>query len=197
VARLSEARVRRGRRRDTVLDQAAGAIAEVLDAAWIVDESVSGNFALASALRGQRGDHFISTTGGALGWGIGAAAGVARATGDHVVCVLGDGAFFFGLQALWQASASNLAITFVVLDNRGFGSTRAFEAQYATEVPDGRPAGYIGSDFRSGPSVQAAARGLGVAATVLPDVADLAGALKRRVDEPSGPHVYVVPLPFE
>jgi thiamine pyrophosphate-dependent acetolactate synthase large subunit-like protein len=114
--------------------------------------------------------------------------------------VLGDGAFFFGLQALWQARASDLAITFVVLDNRGFGSTRSFEAQYARELPAGpatRAAGYIGSDFRSGPSVDAAARGFGIPATVLPDAGGLEPALARRLERASGPHVYVVPLPFE
>jgi thiamine pyrophosphate-dependent acetolactate synthase large subunit-like protein len=198
--RLAAARARRRQRRDTALDQAAGALATALDAAWIIDESVSGNFALTSALRSQRGDHFISTTGGALGWGIGAATGVALATGDHVVCVLGDGAFFFGVQGLWQARVSDLPITFVVLDNRGFGSTRAFEAQYARELPGGagtHPAGYIGSDFRSGPPVDAAARGFGIPATMLPDAGSLGPALAHRLERPQGPHVYVVPLPFE
>jgi thiamine pyrophosphate-dependent acetolactate synthase large subunit-like protein len=195
--RLAEARARRERREQTPLALAGAAVAENLDRAWIVDESVSGNFYLTSALRGQRGDHFISTTGGSLGWGPSAAVGVALATGESVVCYLGDGAFFFGVHGLWPASARNLPITYVVLDNRGFGSTRWFEDRHVKLHVQGSSAGHIGSDFGDrAPSVADVARGFGVPARVLTGPGELAHALDEAVQHQKGPSLLVVPIPF-
>jgi thiamine pyrophosphate-dependent acetolactate synthase large subunit-like protein len=195
--RLSEARERRERREQTPMALAGAAVAESLDRAWIVDESVSGNFHMTSALHGQRGDHFISTSGGSLGWGPSAAVGVALATGEKVVCYLGDGAFFFGVHGLWPASALNLPITYVVLDNRGFGSTRWFEDRHIERHVQGSTAGYVGSDFGDmAPSVADVARGFGVPAKVLGGPGELTRALDEAVQHENGPSLLVVPIPF-
>ncbi len=172
----------------------AAALSDVLDRSYLVDESVSGNLPILLGLKGMRGDRYISTTGASLGWGIGAACGVALATGEPVVCVLGDGAFFFGAQALWPAVAMRLPITFIVLDNGGFGSTKMFEELYITENPSAAlgNAHYLGSDFSvSGPSVRDVAVGFGVPVVSL-ESADL---LEAELHKNSGPGPVLVHVP--
>ena len=197
--RLKAARERRSSRDSNPIGVAAAAVAETLDSAWIVDESVTGNFPLTSALRGRRGEHFLSTTGGSLGWGPGAAAGVAMATKEKVICFLGDGAFFFGLQGLWPTAAQQLPITYVVLDNSGFGSTRWFEQQYLQRHGVADTAGNVGSDFRGmGSAVESVASGFGIPSKRLSEASELQAALTSRLQGDSlGPALYVVPIPFE
>jgi len=164
---------------------------------WLVDESVSGNQPLMSALRSTNGERYVSTTGGSLGWGIGAACGIALArNGEPVTCVLGDGAFFFGVQALWPAVSMNLPITFVVLDNGGFDSTRWFESRYAKSHSRGsEEARFVGSNFASlGRSVCEVARGFGLQAH---DVVDRALAETLAKFRGTGPVVLRVPLDSE
>jgi thiamine pyrophosphate-dependent acetolactate synthase large subunit-like protein len=174
----------------------ATALSGVLESSYLVDESVSANLPILLELQGMRGDRYVSTTGASLGWGIGAACGVALATNEPVVCVLGDGAFFFGAQALWPAVAMQLPITFIVLDNGGFGSTKMFEERYMQEHPSASTgtAHFVGSDFSaSGPSVRAVAEGFG-----LPVVSVDSGAtLEAELDMNRGPgplllHVSIV-----
>ena len=118
------------------------------------------------------------------------------ATGEGVICFLGDGAFFFGVHGLWPARALNLPITFVVLDNRGFGSTRWFEEKHVEQYAPGSAAGYMGSNFAdTTPSVAEVARGFGLPTTVLSGPDDLAPGLNSAVQQGTGPSVLVVPLP--
>jgi thiamine pyrophosphate-dependent acetolactate synthase large subunit-like protein len=180
-------------------DAAVAAIAPALDHGFIVDESVSASQQLVRALGSEHGENYLATTGGSLGWATGAAAGVAIAGGRPVTCVLGDGAFFFGVQGLWPARALNLPITFVVLDNQGYGSTRFFEERYvATLTPEAPRAAYIGSDFRQfGLSPADVMRGFGIPATDVADAGQLRGELERRWTSGSeGPHGIVLRLPF-
>ena len=54
---------------------------------------------------------------------MGSALGVAMADSGHpVVALLGDGAFQFGLPALWTARRYQLPVTFVVLNNRTYSA---------------------------------------------------------------------------
>ena len=165
AARLQAALQRRARSRPGPYTEASEALSGELDHAYLVDESVSGNYPLVAQLRGHHGERYVSTAGGSLGWGMGASCGVALATGEPVTCVVGDGAFFFGVQALSHAAAMRLPVTFVVLDNGGFGSTQWFEQHYAASLPDEakRVTNFVGSDFRGGrPSVLDVARGFGL-----------------------------------
>jgi thiamine pyrophosphate-dependent acetolactate synthase large subunit-like protein len=180
--RLDAARARRSQLRPGPFSGAATALADELDRAFLVDESVSANLPIVSALTSARGERYVSTTGGSLGWGVGAACGVAIATGEPVTCVLGDGAFFFGLQGLWPAVAQSLPVTFVVLDNGGFASTQYFEDRYVETLPDPqcRQASYVGSDFgKCGPSVSETGRGFGLTVVEVLDGDQLACELTR------------------
>jgi len=180
AARLEEAKARRKRPRSGPYTEAVEAIAENFGNAYLVDESVSGNYPLVSALGGTRGDRYVSTTGGSLGWGIGSACGVALATEEPVTCVLGDGAFFFGLQGLWHAALMKLPITFVVLDNGGFGSTKYFESAYAKTLNTGAVPHFVGSDFAGiRPSITEVARSFGVPSQDVADGDELRRLLRR------------------
>lgn len=185
---------RRKRRRQGPYSDATLAIVDSIGAGYLVDESVQGNAPFISAAANLDASGYVSTTGGSLGWAPGAAAGIALATGARVTCALGDGAFFFGLQGFWAATSLALPVTFVVLDNGGFGSTRWFERQYAQTFGDAERAQpvYGGSDFagHGGRSVVEVARGLGVPAEDV-TVADLPDALAVKAD---GPVLYRVPI---
>jgi thiamine pyrophosphate-dependent acetolactate synthase large subunit-like protein len=171
--RFEEARARRAVPRATPFTETAAALRDELDRAYVVDESVTASLELLAAFRSAtNGARYVSTTGGSLGWSTGAAAGVALATGSPVTCVLGDGAFFFGLPGLWQAVSMRLPVTYVVLDNGGFGSTKDFEQQYVNRLSGepGQPIHALGSDFTATrPPIVEVARGLGVPGSDIQD----------------------------
>ena len=67
------------------------------------------------------------TSGSALGWGAGAAAGVKIAQPDkQVISLQGDGGFLFGGQpmALWTMSRYHIPVITVVYNNRSYNETR-------------------------------------------------------------------------
>lgn len=177
----------------------AFALSDALDHGWLVDESVSASGHVLRALQTRDGGRYVSTTGASLGWGPGAACGVAIASDEPVTCLLGDGAVLFGAQALWTASARSLPITFVVFDNGGYGSTRFFERQYIArlESPQ-RPPSYLGSDHRSlGPPVGDVIRGFGVPCRTLgPDINPREALLQAWADNEKGPNAVVIPVDF-
>ncbi len=66
------------------------------------------------------------STGGALGWGIGAAIGVKLARPDRqVVALQGDGGFLFGQsETLWTMARYEVPVIVVVFNNRSYNSPR-------------------------------------------------------------------------
>lgn len=70
---------------------------------------------------------YFSTTGLALGWGLGASAGVKLAQpGRQVVTMVGDGAFLFaGSQALWSMARYKIPVIVVVMNNRSYDAERS------------------------------------------------------------------------
>lgn len=67
------------------------------------------------------------TSGGALGWGIGAAVGVKIAQPDkQVIAMQGDGGFLFGDQAMamWSMSRYQIPVITVIFNNRSYNETR-------------------------------------------------------------------------
>jgi len=190
---------------ETLLSQYAPAVAalhDALDRGWVVDESVMGALATMRGLRSADGHRYVSTTGAALGWGTGAAAGIAIASGEPVTLVIGDGSLRLGALGLWSIRQSNLPITIVVLDNGGYGSTRFFERAYmarlGNKAPFSQPA-YSGSDFRSvGSSVGGIIEGFGIPCRTLSPEDDVRAAIEAAwAASPEGPNAIVVPLGFQ
>ena len=78
---------------------------------------------------------------GGLGWALPAAVGYALAERDTgrnrpVLCILGDGAANYSIQALYTAAQHRLPVVFLVLNNGEYGILKAFaEQQQAKGVP--------------------------------------------------------------
>jgi thiamine pyrophosphate-dependent acetolactate synthase large subunit-like protein len=181
--------------------EAAAALDDALERGWVVDESVMASIAVLGAFRTGDGGRYIGSTGASLGWGTGAAVGVALASEEPVTCVLGDGALRFGVAGLWTAVERRLPVTYVIFDNGGYGSTRYFAREHAARRSAGgrnvAPA-YSGMDFRDvGSSVEGIIRGFGVRVgePVTPTGARAAieAAWNSAKD---GPNAVVVRLPF-
>jgi thiamine pyrophosphate-dependent acetolactate synthase large subunit-like protein len=181
---------------------AVAALHDALDRGWVVDEAVMGSVALMGGLRSLDGSRYVGTTGAALGWGTGAAAGVALASGEPVTCVLGDGALRFGALGLWTIRALNLPVTLVILDNGGYGSTRYYERQYIDRLgADASPAhpSYHGSDLRNtGSTVGGIIEGFGIPCRTLSPTDDPRAAVSDAWSRSSeGPNAVVIPLGFD
>ncbi len=74
---------------------------------------------------------------GGLGWALPAAVGFALAERDTgrnrpVLCILGDGATTYSIQALYTAAQHRLPVVFLVLNNQEYGILRAFADQQKT-----------------------------------------------------------------
>jgi len=70
---------------------------------------------------------FNAATGyGALGYGLPAAIGAARATGGPVVCIAGDGGLQFTLTELGTAVEEGLRVIVLVWNNRGYGEIKSY-----------------------------------------------------------------------
>ncbi len=80
----------------------------------------------------SKGMRFINTHGlGAMGFGVPAALGACLASGGRrTVCIDGDGGFPMNAQELASISRLNLPVKFFVLNNGGYGSIRATQANY-------------------------------------------------------------------
>ena len=127
---------------------------------------------------------------GGLGWAQPAAVGYALAERDTgrnrpVLCILGDGASQYSIQALYTAVQHNLAVVFLVLNNSEYGILKSFADQQKTPgVP---------SIDLPGLDVLALAKGYGCAATRAETMEDLAGALKAAYGR-QGPPVAEPPI---
>lgn len=153
------------------------------DALVVGDATTSGTALLNLVVAGSRRT-YIKSSGGSLGWGVGAALGVQLAAPDRrVVCVCGDGVFQFGIQALWTAAALPLPITFVVIDNASYGAVKAALKRYRHGAQEGP---FPGTDLR-GPDYATIGSGFGARSFRVGELGELRAALEqaRAHDGPS------------
>lgn len=85
----------------------------------------------------SRDGGFFTGFSGALGYGIGAAVGVAMADPSRrTVAVIGDGASMYGIQAVWTAVREQAPVTFVILDNSRYAAVAVLgEAAGGAKLP--------------------------------------------------------------
>jgi acetolactate synthase-1/2/3 large subunit len=148
-------------------------------------------FLLACPLRtGQRIYHTAGL--GSMGFGIPASIAVCLGGGRReTVCVDGDGGFQFNIQELETVARLNLPIKFFVLNNDGYASIRASQANWF-----GRAS--IGCDAATGltvPNISKVANAYGIAAVVMENQMDLREQVRRVLAMP-GPvvcDVHVIP----
>ncbi len=119
--------------------------------AVVVSELATSDFALWSYLDftpGDPGRLHVTSAGGVLGWGIGAAIGTKMGYPDRqVALVLGDGSFQFGVQALWSAARYEVPIAIIIFNNRAYQANRLALHRYGGRAAEtGKYVGsYLGS----------------------------------------------------
>src|SRR5690606_9221045 len=103
---------------------------------------------------------------GGLGYALPAAVGLALGRPDRrTVCLIGDGAAMYSIQALWTAAQRRLPLTVVVVNNAGYGAMRSFsQVMQVQAVP--------GLDL-PGIDIVAIAQGFGASAERVEKAADL------------------------
>jgi benzoylformate decarboxylase len=138
--------------------------------AVIAEEAPSTHPVLHQYLPMRPGGHFTAASG-SLGYGLPAAIGVALATpGKRVVAIIGDGSAFYGIQGLWTAVEHHLPITFVIVNNGGYGAMKDFSALFKSKRSPSFDIGHV--DF------VALAKGFGCDGRRVERAADLIPALE-------------------
>ena len=161
------------------------ALADAVQAAdaTVVLDATTATGPLLGGLRTTRSGQVLGSTSGSLGWGMGASLGVACADpGRRVLCVIGDGAFQFGMPALWVARQLDAEVTFVVLNNGMYAAVASALGRF-----DGQAAAqdvWPGTDIR-GLHIADAAAAFGVPSQRLRGTDEsLAGALAQGMRTP-------------
>ncbi|MEU8345151.1 benzoylformate decarboxylase [Spirillospora sp. NPDC048832] len=138
--------------------------------AVIVEECPSHRDMFHARLPVTRPGGFYTMGSGSLGWSLPMAVGRALAgSGERIVCVLGDGAIMYSVQALWTAAQHRLPMTVIVLNNGGYGAVRALGRRIGIED-------IVGADV-TGIDFTAVARGHGCAGRAVTSAADLDAAM--------------------
>jgi benzoylformate decarboxylase len=106
--------------------------------AVIVEEAPSHRAAMHEHLPIRISGGFYTTASGGLGYGLPAAVGIALGSpGRRVICLLGDGSSLYSIQALWTAARHRLPVSFLALNNGGYGALKALGARIGVVEPPG------------------------------------------------------------
>ncbi|NBQ41778.1 MAG: acetolactate synthase large subunit [Mycobacteriaceae bacterium] len=141
---------------------------------------------------------WLTLTGGAIGYGLPAAAGAAIAALDRpVLCLESDGSAMYTISALWTHAHEGLDITTVVYANRAYDILR-IELQRVGAQADAQATGPAAEAMLdlSAPALDfvALAEGMGVPARRVATAEDFADALRWAFGEP-GPHLIEAVMP--
>ena len=89
--------------------------------AIIVDETLSSGTHLTDLLPLNDEFAYFGLRGGGIGSGLPQAIGVKLGNPDRpVIALVGDGSSMFSIQSLWTAAHENIAVTFVIFNNRSY-----------------------------------------------------------------------------
>jgi benzoylformate decarboxylase len=89
--------------------------------AILVDEAITASPDLARTVQFERPGAYVGARGGGIGQALPGALGVKLAhPGRPVVALSGDGSAMYSIQALWTAAHHDLAVVFVILNNREY-----------------------------------------------------------------------------
>ncbi|MGE3284797.1 MAG: acetolactate synthase large subunit [Pseudonocardia sp.] len=162
------------------------------EGAVVVDEAVTSGIGLPAATAGAPRHDWLTLTGGAIGYGLPAAAGAALACPDRPVwCLQADGSAMYTISALWTHAREGLDITTVVYSNAAYAILRMELLQVGAALAEEGGAQRARALFDLGaPTLDfvSLARGMGVPAERARTAEDLAAALRRAASEP-GPHL--------
>lgn len=138
--------------------------------ALIVNESPTNKDILMANFHFSPGrSYFSNSSGGFLGWGLGAAIGAKLASPKRrVVACLGDGSCMFGIQGLWTLAKYRVPLVVIVFNNRAY---MAVKNQFRGSEDRIRIAAEMGAEI-TGPEINFA------------KLADTFGILGQRVEQP-------------
>ena len=161
----------------------AGLAEGLPDDVIVVDDSISCRPDLHAAVTfDQRRRVQAERAGGAIGWGMGGALGVALAAPDQrVVAVIGDGSAMLTVQALWTAAAYQIPVVYCICNNAGYRVLKLNLRRWFGDVlhePD-RPSQYIGMDLDQPFDLAAIAQAMNVPAERVEDPTRVASALTQ------------------
>ncbi|WP_214402415.1 thiamine pyrophosphate-binding protein [Pseudonocardia lacus] len=171
-------------------------ITDSLRGSAIVGDATTAGGILQQRAHQHTGDDYFVSTSGSLGWGMGAALGIAMGMPHrHVAAVLGDGVFQFGLPALWSAARGGLPVTYVVMNNQSYAAVGAALRRYGGEAVARQR--YPGVDI-AGPRIADISTAFGVPGRRVDNLADLRECLDtaRTVDHPTLVEVMTDPAAF-
>ena len=153
----------------------AARVARIMDRllekdALIVNESPTNKDILMANFQFSPGrSYFSNSSGGFLGWGLGAAIGAKLASPKRrVVACLGDGSCMFGIQGLWTLAKYRVPLVVIVFNNRAY---MAVKNQFRGSEDRIRIAAEMGAEI-TGPEINFA------------KLADTFGILGQRVEQP-------------
>ena len=104
--------------------------------AVVVNEAVTGGFALPGMTASAAPHDWLDLTGGAIGLGLPAAVGAAVACPDRrIVAMQADGSAMYTIQSLWTMARENLDVTVVLLANRKYAILQVEFMRVGAENP--------------------------------------------------------------
>ena len=176
------------------LDGIAAVLGALIPAnAIVVDEAVSSGRGFAALTTNAQPHDWLTTMGGAIGFGFPTAVGAAiGAPGRKVISLEGDGSAMYTLQSLWTMAREQLDVTMIVFANRSYHILRGELAAVGAGTPGQRATDMLTLD-RPNLDWQSMARGHGVEAGQATTLDELATQLKRGLAS-SGP--YLIELVF-
>ena len=125
------------------------------------------------------GRRMLTTSGGCLGWGLGAAIGAKIGRPEkQVVALVGDGSLQFGVQALWTASRYEVPVAIINWNNNAYQANRKFLHLYGGRAAE--TGKYVGCSLDS-PEIDYVALGkaYSIEAERVDDPDELGAALRR------------------
>ena len=149
--------------------------------AIVVDESITASIELARTVQFERTGDYIGARGGGIGQALPGALGVKLAQpGRPVVALSGDGSAMYSIQALWTAAHHDLAVVFVILNNREYRILKHNMDTYRQRFGAKPDRAYLNMDLVS-PDLGYVdlARGMGVEAMRVATPGELGPALQK------------------
>lgn len=97
----------------------------------LMGDAGSISYAGPVALNAKTGQRFVFSPGQAdMGWALPGAIGVALASNQPVISIIGDGSFMSNLQELAVVTEHQLNIKFIILNNQGYLSIKNTQQKY-------------------------------------------------------------------
>lgn len=175
--------------------QAVGAL--LPQDAIVVDESNTAGLTLPAATSGAPQHDWLTLTGGAIGYGLPAAAGAAIAAPDRpVLCLQADGSAMYTPSALWTMAREQLNVTTVIYNNGAYDILR-LELQRVGAQAAGAPGPRAEALLDLDPprlDFVALARGMGVDARRATTAEEFTAALAEALASP-GPQLIDAMIP--